>query len=298
MHPALLGFPDFLLLLSSPLFHLWVFRYTDYICLPKLLSRSVAPFPSSFLRGLFSHFCKPSHSCWFHATVTLNPWPSLDASQGSDPTPSWVRTGESPGIPQDPSLSFGFQQRLSGTSEGQGTNGKTEPRAPRQIQPWVQHQERIIRAPCPFQGSGCCCYPCPPLLSPSSLSSTKSVTELTQNSGQVPNVIPGANRVQDEHRTEEQKEEARREGDAQGPALWVRTPRKTAATASPALPSIYQSPSSSSFGVSKTIKHGEHREQLQNTVLNTGKKNKVGTCWLMPSLLLYQLPRSQTNGVM
>lgn len=215
--------------------------------------------------------------------VTLNPWPSPDASQGSAPTPSWVRTGESPGIPQDPSLSFGFQQHLSGTSEGQGTNGKTEPRAPRQIQPWVQHQGKIIRAPCPFQRSGCCCYPCPPLLSPSSLSSTKSVTELTQNSGQVPNVIPGANRVQDEHRTEEQKEEARREGDAQGPALWVRTPRKTAATASPVLPSIYQSPSSSSFGVSKTIKHGEHREQLQNTVLNTGKKIKwgpVGSCHL------------------
>lgn len=76
------------------------------------------------------------------------------------------------------------------------------------------------------------------------------------------------------------------------------TAKGSTETASQTFQSIYQSSCRSSFRVSKTIKHTEHRKQHPEHCIKCKEKNKVGTCWLMPSLVLYQMPRSQPNGVM
>lgn len=206
---------------------------------------------------------------------------------------------------------FGFQQRPLGSFwRGKAlTGGNLDGSGPGH-----QHQRKIIRAPRRCRGSGRCggCFllpvsPLPPCSS-SSLSSAKSVTELTLQRGRRDRLrtparpalassagcratVAGAG---DEPQAEEREEEARRESDAQlpggdgsvlrrGPAshpaprrprvpipqpplhgdwlCWVRPPREAAVTTSPTFPSIYQSSSSSSFRVSKTIKHIEHRKR-------------------------------------
>lgn len=223
-------------------------------------------FPSSFLWGFFSCFCKPSRSCWLCDPAPNTPAPRSQGElrQGTRDTDTLIPGGLPKMLPLYIFfICFCSRPPESWLSAQNSANPPPDLAAHRPLHSGAPFGDELM--PPALSGAP---LPLVPLMCPLPPCSAKT-------QGPHPAPRPPRDRL-----------------------CWARPRRKAAAPARPAFPSIYQSSSSSSRRVSTTIKHAEHRARHPEHPIKRKEKNKVETCWLMPSLVLYQTSRSQTDAVM